>query len=105
MLSNFLRNEMNATEAEKIFSRIERKPGAEKILSLRHWLNKGDLSCKIPREQLEQILSLYQTIKTERNLSNHAREDSEPGKAREVIAYIEEGIRLLKDGQKQLKQA
>ena len=104
-LSKFIKDAMNPEDATALFSRLERKPGAEKILSLRHWLDKGDLSCKIPREQLEQILSLYQTIKTERNLSNHAREDSEPGKAREVIAYIEEGIRLLKDGQKQLQRA
>ena len=94
-LEKFVRGNMNANTADKIFSNVSLVPGTKELFSFRYCLEQGGISCRIPHEDFYALLDIYYRLKEERNQSNHAREDSKPGGAKELRSLFEEALPLL----------
>ena len=94
-LEKFVRDNMKASTADKIFSNVSLVPGTKELFSFRYCLEQGGISCRIPHEDLYALLDIYYKLKAERNQSNHAREDSKPGGAKELRSLFEEALPLL----------
>ena len=94
-LEKFVRGNMNASTADKIFSNVSLVPGTKELFSFRYCLEQGGISCRIPHEDFYALLDIYYRLKEERNQSNHAREDSAPGGAKELRSLFEEALPLL----------
>ena len=94
-LEKFVRGNMKASTADKIFSNVSLVPGTKELFSFRYCLEQGGISCRIPHEDLYALLDIYYRLKEERNQSNHAREDSKPGGAKELRSLFEEALPLL----------
>ena len=94
-MAGFVGANMDTKTAERLFSDISLAPGTEKIFAFRHWFEHGDIACRIPQEDFYALLAIYYKLKTERNQSNHAREDSAPGGARKLGKLFKEAFRLL----------
>ena len=86
---------MKASTADKIFSNVSLVPGTKELFSFRYCLEQGGISCRIPHEDFYALLDIYYRLKEERNQSNHAREDSAPGGAKELRSLFEEALPLL----------
>ena len=94
-LEKFVRGNMKASTADKIFSNVSLVPGTKELFSFRYCLEQGGISCRIPHEDFYALLDIYYRLKEERNQSNHAREDSKPGGAKELRSLFEEALPLL----------
>ena len=94
-LEKFVRGNMKASTADKIFSNVSLVPGTKELFSFRYCLEQGGISCRIPHEDFYALLDIYYRLKEERNQSNHAREDSAPGGAKELRSLFEEALPLL----------
>ncbi|WP_315374474.1 TM1812 family CRISPR-associated protein [uncultured Selenomonas sp.] len=94
-LEKFVRDNMKASTADKIFSNVSLVPGTKELFSFRYCLEQGGISCRIPHEDFYALLDIYYRLKEERNQSNHAREDSKPGGAKELRSLFEEALPLL----------
>ena len=94
-LEKFVRDNMKASTADKIFSNVSLVPGTKELFSFRYCLEQGGISCRIPHEDFYALLDIYYKLKAERNQSNHAREDSKPGGAKELRSLFEEALPLL----------
>ena len=94
-LEKFVRGNMKASTADKIFSNVSLVPGTKELFSFRYCLEQGGMSCRIPHEDFYALLDIYYRLKEERNQSNHAREDSKPGGAKELRSLFEEALPLL----------
>ena len=94
MLAGFIRNNMGSDAADEIFSNVSLRPGTKGIFSVRRWAERGEIICHLSQE-LYDLLAIYYKLKEERNQSNHAREDSKPGGAKELRSLFEEALPLL----------
>lgn len=94
-VERFIEANMGEETAKRLLSVICLAPGTEKLFAFRHWIEQGDISCHIPHEDFYKILTTYYKLKAERNQSNHAREDSALGEARELKELFEQELSLL----------
>ena len=94
-VESFINANMGEETAKRLLSVISLVPGTEKLFAFHHWLESGDIFCRIPHEDFYALLSIYYKLKAERNQSNHAREDSKPGGAETLRALFEEALPLL----------
>ena len=93
-LTGFIRNNMGSDAADAIFSNVSLRPGTKGIFSVRRWAERGEIICHLSQD-LYDLLAIYYKLKEERNQSNHAREDSKPGGAKELRSLFEEALPLL----------
>lgn len=94
-IAKFIRGNMDAKSFDKIFPNVSLISGTKELYSFRYCLEQGDISCHIPHEDFYELLTTYYKLKAERNQSNHAREDSAPGGARELKELFEQELSLL----------